>query len=302
MKSNLKRSYEEGGTRILTHTRSTAHTMEAGGDERKLGQWNWITLKGNNQQKTMIISNCRPHASQVNVKRQLAKIRRDIDGDVRELQPQLIWLQGLEKLAEKKLSKGNEVIIAINFNKKLNDEQGKIALMMQRLGLREVLLEMNGLGPNTHQRGSDLIDGIFASEGIQIRQRGYSNFEESTRDHQRFWIDIKETVSIGAGRDDRSPPILRKATPKIPSVRRDSNRILEEEVQKHELHEKMKKAMDYARKETALTPAELQELYEVVKERIKRAMKYADSKCRAIKQMLSHFQKNRKNSWERYEY
>jgi len=37
--------YEQGGTAIITHSRSTAHTKEAGGDNRQLGRWNWITVQ-----------------------------------------------------------------------------------------------------------------------------------------------------------------------------------------------------------------------------------------------------------------
>jgi len=87
---------------------------------------------------------------------------------------------------------GNRIIVAGDFNDNLDNENGPIRKMMERLHLREVLLELNGPGPNTHNRGTETIDGIFASEGIDIRQGGYSTFEESPSDHRWLWIDIIE--------------------------------------------------------------------------------------------------------------
>jgi len=73
--------------------------------------------------------------------------------------------------------------------------------------------------------------------------------------------------------------MLRKATSKIPSVRKTFNLLLEQEVQKHKLDEKMDKVFTYAEKHEELT-TELEVLYETIEERIRRAIKTADSNSR----------------------
>jgi len=50
---------------------------------------------------------------------------------------------------------GNDIIVAGDFNDNLNNENGPIRKMMERLHLREVLLELNCPGPNKHNRGRD---------------------------------------------------------------------------------------------------------------------------------------------------
>jgi len=71
--------YEQGGTAIITHSRSTAHTKEAGGDDRQLGRWNWITVQGKGNKKTTIFSIYRPRKEQQTSNRQLARIRKNVE-------------------------------------------------------------------------------------------------------------------------------------------------------------------------------------------------------------------------------
>ena len=82
--------------------------------------------------------------------------------------------------------------------------------------MREVIIEKYGKGPPTFAYGKNAIDGIFATEGISIRQGGYGGSSLSLGDHLSPWVDIAESDIIGTSRDDRPPPILRKATSKIP--------------------------------------------------------------------------------------
>ena len=87
--------------------------------------------------------------------------------------------------------------------------------------------------------------------------------------------------------------MLRKATSKIPSVRKAFNALLEEEVRKHKLGEKMDKVYDYAEKHEDLS-TEMKELYETVEDRIRRAIKAADTNCRKIKKNTVPFSKQQR--------
>jgi hypothetical protein len=69
--------------------------------------------------------------------------------------------------------------------------------------MKEVILAKHGttVAPRTHLRGSVPIDGIFATESIEIVQGGYSAFDEGVTgkrvDHQCLWIDINITDVFG---------------------------------------------------------------------------------------------------------
>jgi hypothetical protein len=90
---------------------------------------------------------------------------------------------------------------------------------MAGLGLRELLLEAVGTGPVTHIRGSRTIDSIFVTRKIQMVNGIYLPFDRCPSDHRWMEIDISVCSLLGIACDNKCPPLLRKATSKIPSVK-----------------------------------------------------------------------------------
>jgi hypothetical protein len=109
--------------------------------------------------------------------------------------------------------------VAGDFNDNLNDKNNAVNRFMSELGMREIMIEFNGSGPATHIRGSSKIDGVYATYGIQATYTGYTSFEQSPSDHRWLIVDIHEGNLIGTPRDDKKPPLMRKCTSKIPSVK-----------------------------------------------------------------------------------
>ena len=70
--STSKAKFEPGGTMIITHSKSTAHTCSKGEDTQQLGRWNYITLRGKKEKYTTIISIYRPSRYQETYLRQAA--------------------------------------------------------------------------------------------------------------------------------------------------------------------------------------------------------------------------------------
>ena len=271
---NTLSRYEPGGVLLSTRDKSTAHVIKRGNDNRSLGRWTWITLKGKQNIHTTVITVYRPTNQQVTAQNQLGTIRKI--NCIK--QPEDFWNEDLTTLIQSKKGLGG-VLVMGDFNDNLNDYEGKINTFFQQLGLREVLNEKYGEGPPTHSFGSTKIDGIFATAEISIRQGGYGGMQLSPSDHLYPWIDIEAKDIVGLERDDRPPPIIRKATSKIPTVRKAFNKSLNEEIRKHQLHSRAKKLMTAAQTNKALTPGEEEE-YERVEQRIRRDVKFADTKCR----------------------
>ena len=266
--------FEPGGVMGITKDRSSAHTIKRGKDERRLGRWVWQTLKGKQEKKTTIITTYRAINTQVTAQNQLGYIRkRNVS-----IQPEDYWEQDLALLIERKKEEGDVIVIG-DFNCNLNEKESKVNKFFETLNMREVIIEKYGKGPPTFAYGKNTIDGIFATERISIRQGEYGGTSLSPGDHLSPWVDIAESDMIGTSRDDRPPPILRKATSKIPSVRRKFCSVLNEEVQKHRLHAKAKELFNRARTNKRLTSDEAVE-YEKIEGRLRKSVKYADSKCR----------------------
>jgi hypothetical protein len=273
--------FEQGGTAIVTHSRSSAHTIASGGDSRKMGRWNWVTLRGKDQIMTTIISIYRPRAGQETSHRQLGRLRGEMDGDIREIQPQQMWKKDIADLIREKKTARHEVIVAGDFNDDLNDERGTIEQFMAELGLRNLIKEINGPGPNTYSRGTTSIDGAYGTPRIKLKQGGYSSFDESPSDHL-----------VGIGREDRPPPMLRKATSKIPSVKRQFNELLEIEVKRHKLKEKMQVIFEHAQNVKELTEVQYEKIEERI--RIRRVIKKAEKNCRICKRKQVPFSTKQK--------
>jgi exonuclease III len=232
--STSKSSFEPGGTMIVTNTRSTAHTCSADLDSHSLGRWNLITLKGKRDHYTTLISIYRPSPSQATYLRHMAytaKRRKAFP----ELSPDKLWYIDLQDIIQEKITAGHQVIVAGDFNDDLNDEEGKTRLFMHRLGLREIMIDSYGRGPATHIRGTTTIDGVFATNKIKLSKGYYLPFDRSPSDHRWIVLDVDEDSLLGTARDDISPPLLRKVTSKIPSVKESFQRLLDQQVKRYHL-------------------------------------------------------------------
>lgn len=274
--------YEPGGTMIVTNSRATAHTCTAGEDSQRLGRWNYITLRGKKDQYTTIFLVYRPSRYQETHMRQVsysAKRRKVMSN---EITPEDLWYCDLGAAIEEKLSVGHEIIIAGDFNDDLSDADGKTRQFMENLGLCELLIEAYGRGPATHIRGSKTIDGVFASNGIHMNQGKYVSFEKSPGDHRWLVIDISEASLIGKSRLDRAPPILRKATSKIPSVKEKFHSLVEQQVVRHQLHRKLQHLFNIAKMGYHFTRKD-EEDYERIENIMQRIIRRADRKCRKVR-------------------
>ena len=281
LQSRDKGKYELGGTGIITSARGTTHTIREGRDDKHLGRWNWITLQGKRDIKTTVISIYRPIQGQQTLQRQYARLceKQNIkEGDT----TLSIWESDLSDLITSFQAKGHEVVVGGDWNDDLNKNKGRITTLMRNTGMTELLIERYGKGPNTHQRGKDTIDGVFGTSGIKMLRGGYTTFDCSPSDHRWVWIDIAESDIVGTNRDDRPPPIERRTTSKIPSVKTSFSELLEQQVIKHQLQEKMEKLFKASNQTKHLT-TEQKEDYEAIDERIRRAVKYADKRCRKLR-------------------
>jgi hypothetical protein len=104
--SPSKATFEPGGTMIITHTRSTAHTCQSGEDRYNLGRWNYITLRGKQEQYTTIISVYRPNKHQETFLRQTAYTATRRQGEQTKLSPEDFWFTDLADLIREKQNNG----------------------------------------------------------------------------------------------------------------------------------------------------------------------------------------------------
>ena len=76
--------FEPGGVMLLTKDKATAHIVTKGKDERRLGRWTWVTIKGKFDRLTTIISAYRAINEQVTSQNQLGTLRKSIQANNRK--------------------------------------------------------------------------------------------------------------------------------------------------------------------------------------------------------------------------
>ena len=288
LKSDSKNIYEPGGVMLIAQEKAAAHIIDKGGDSGEMGRWSWMTVKGKRNKKTTLITTYRAKNIQQTALRQLGTIRKHHCTK----QPEESWEEDIVKLITDKKEEGS-VIVMGDFNDNLNEKEGKMNKMFDNLAMNEILNARYGDGPPTYFMGSTKIDGIYATTDIAVRQGGYVSEDELPGDHKCLWIDVSEEQMVGISRDDRPPPIYRKATSKVPSVKEAFNEALNRQIQKHKLHEKVENLIECARSNKKLNAAE-EKNYESIEERLRRAVRYADNKCRKARTGHVPFSKKQK--------
>ena len=287
LQNNEEGKYELGGTGIISSSIGTTHTIREGMDSRRLGRWNWITLQGKKGKKTTIVTVYRPEEGQQTLQRQFARLRAK--GIIKEGETTLtIWEKDLLTLIKSFIDQNHEVVVGGDWNNNLNNAKGKVRSFMKGVGMEEVLIKRYGRGTNTHIRGKDPIDGIFTTPGISMIRGGYTTFECSPSDHKWVWMDIREEDIVGVRRDDRAPPIERRATTKIPSVKKAFQDLMEQQVMQHRTHEQMLKLFQEIKHNEGMTDMQAS-TYERIEERMRRSVIYADKRCRKVRRGKTPF-------------
>jgi hypothetical protein len=171
--------FEPGGTMVVTNSRATAHTCQAGEDSQQLGRWNYITVRGKHEHYTTIVSVYKPAKSKETYMRQVSHSAKRHKTLSNEVSTEDLWYMDLSTLITEKMLDGHKIIVAGDFNDDLNNMNSRTRKFMENLGMKELLIDTYGRRPPTHIRGSTTIDGVFATEGIHMIKGQYIPFEQS---------------------------------------------------------------------------------------------------------------------------
>ena len=97
---------QPGGVSMISNGRATEHIVNQGGDERGLGRWYWVTVKGKRHIKTCIIGTYRAGLGWMTNDIQLSVIRNSKEGAEKLLDPMKLWFDDLKELVKKNREKG----------------------------------------------------------------------------------------------------------------------------------------------------------------------------------------------------
>ena len=280
---------QQGGVSMIKTNSLLDHICQSGGDERNLGRWRWITLRGKQGRKTTIIGTYRTENGWVTSNNQLAAIRNTEDGAKNLLEPTELWFSDLKELIQEKQDNGHSIILCGDFNDDMTDDNARVTKFAKKLNMREVILGRHGKqnAPHTYDYGSKPIDGIFVSDEIDIEQGGYIDALECPGDHCALWVDVRKNALIGEEQDfSRKKQSFRKVTSKIPSVKKNFQKLMEEQMKEHGMREKVEKlydrCIDEVNKNNCISKSSEREM-DILFDRLTRAKNYAEKRCRKLR-------------------
>ena len=174
------------------------------------------------------------------------------------------------------------MIVLADINEDVRTEP--ITSTFSQLGMTETTITQHGYqGPNTHNRGTNPIDGIFIPTNlIHTVQSGYFAFGEGIpSDHRAIWIDIP-LATLGWFTMSESVPLrAQRLKCNDPRIVNKYNEALQEKLELYNLTQRMENLTQQVRN-NRLTRKQQRE-YEEIDRLSSEAKKYAETKCRKLK-------------------
>ena len=238
-----KKKYQPGGCAIVSNDTMIGRKVSSGEDPLKLGRWAWTLYRGKNNIRVRVIS-------------LYNALKRSAPGSTTAYMQQLQYLRKndivtdpMEKLVEDIIanitawmSNGEKIILMGDMNEDtINPPKKGLVTALYAVGLKEIIIDRHGtMAPNTYNKGSRPIDGIFVSPTVRIRQGGYDTFNEFT-DHRLLWIDVEVNAIFGEYMYRSKRPDARRLRYDDPIARQKFKKKLDEHFRCNNIWKRAKK-------------------------------------------------------------
>jgi Reverse transcriptase (RNA-dependent DNA polymerase) len=199
-----------GGTLLLSTNNICSRVLATGYDNSNLGRWCWTLYRGSNAKQLRIITLYRPVISNcingVYNQHKINLLQQNID-----MCPRQKLLVDLERELEKWKTTDEYLIVMGDFNE--NIHSAMLIKYFNKFNMREITQYYHKKQtPNSHERGTVTIDGIFATKNIPIRRCGYTPINWGiSSDHRMVWADMDLDEIFGTN----NPPLWKPAARRL---------------------------------------------------------------------------------------
>jgi hypothetical protein len=286
--------FQRGGCAITTQGILAEYTQEMGEDEEGLGRWSWTTLEGKGEKSTCIIQMYRPVRNESGIEsvyRQQAAILEE--------EPMARFEADLFKLIDEK-QKTNQVIVMGDFNEDTTS-MTTLTRGLRRRGLIDPLRERYGCQPNTHNRGSKPIDGIWIPRWMEIVRGGYDAGCDSLSDHREIWLDIELHWLLGAQRGIKRSIKTRKLQCGNEKTVKKFLDLLHYQMGQSKIVKRILKLRSDIKENNYKISTEQKEQYERLDKERESMFAYAEKNCRRLKDRNTAFSPQLKEAIGRIE-
>ena len=252
-----------------------------------MGRWAWVDLRGTGGLITriimaygLVVSSNRGGSETV-----VSQHLRALDQLADHRTPIDAYDEDLKHLLSSSFDQEKQIVLLIDANE--NVTRGVVAVLTSRFHMDEMITKtVDGTPPATHNRGSQTIDAIYASNTLLTAKGGYLPFEDSPGDH-RFssWDFTQSSIfrNCNPPPEKRSP---RRLQSRIPQTVRKYHRHLEGLFVEHRLKERTESLQGIASFPAKL---EVRKEYEELDLIRCRCIQVAEQKCRKLRMGATPF-------------
>jgi hypothetical protein len=109
--------------------------------------------------------------------------------------PRKLMADDLIKQVKQWMGNNEEIILVMDANEHVVN--GPLCRRLANLGLSPMATRLHGTPPNTHVNGTQCIDEVWTTPGIEVTGIQISSFHESFSDHRAFIVDFTSRSAIG---------------------------------------------------------------------------------------------------------
>jgi len=299
--------HQPGGVGMIVKGQLTKFAKETEADFRGLGRWmSWRFHNNNGMATRIVVAYRNGNSRKGGLKSIFSQHQRYIDrnqikkGD-RLIYPQELFDEDLIHQCKLWQDLGDKIILLADINDKVATGTFKTRLESQAEGLKEVTHKWLGnKNFSTHINGSYQIDGAFMSEGIELTNVCFLDFNSSPGDHRAMILDISSRSMIGEYQQKVIRPVERRLVLSNAIATNSYISLVEEQFKTHRIVERQRKLETEAKMEVEVT-VELRVKFERLSKQIEQIQRHAERHCRKIKRPEGEFSPEVKcwyNKWQ----
>ena len=191
-------SFQPGGMILQSINKAAHRIIESGRDPSGLGRWSWTLYRGKHNMTLRVICAYRPCIpSSAGVQTTFVQHQRVFNAQGLDRNPRQAILDDLGVAINQWQEEGDQIVLLMDCNADVKGSE--IQDWIHNLELSDSITSRHSFEAQTatYQRGNNIIDGIFTSHSIEIKQCGYLPFGFFPSDHRGLWIDINYQKAFG---------------------------------------------------------------------------------------------------------
>jgi hypothetical protein len=189
---------QQGGCCVVAmgETCQYAKVTKGANDPRNLGRFSSMVLSSHPDQRFRVVSAYnvgRPKPK--GLKTVYQQTLRYIQEEAIEGTPRQLMRSDLITQLKAWLKEGDRILLYMDANE--NVLNGPLCRQLEAIGFAPWAHKMHGIIPNTHVEGSECIDEVWGSYGVEVTAVQVLSFHESIGDHRSFIVDFTTRSTIG---------------------------------------------------------------------------------------------------------